>query len=565
MADNTEQTAASDQAAEATPDAKHNNIWANIIDEVKKQSSIYIATRNSTDQSLYQLLQTTYKFRQQAEKDKKEFYKFTKNYYDKNGLGKVGNDIYTAILKISFESEYKDEKTKDNTAAKISSYSTALKFLESEKTDELKNSETAVIDAINEMGGIQDIVKAARAKKKEAVADKYQLVMDTDEQIVIRNKPIHTFSYPKQGSGFRLALIHIDDKGNASILNERQGIDDAEVKAALARSAKERYTRLSIPYIGNKNRYLRMLDKWLQTPMDEYREPFVGSGAVFLFVKSKRPDDKIDYWLNDADPIVMNWWKQVQKDPEPLIKGHERHIKKAGGDKDEAKKIVATLKPELKSDDILKSSIAYITLKCWAFNWRDDYTVSNFNLNNVNIPKMNINIRRTHELLDGVKLTCDDFAKVIKAAPSKPGGKVLIFNDEPYEDHEHLYRCIENEFKPDDTAEIKKQKMTELHWRITTTLGHCGHKWILTHSDTKLFRSRSVFAALCQPDNGFKFKTVPVFTGFKNIDQTEAITSNYDPDTGTKASAIGAELDKAIQNIRKQEETAQVTPKPIHE
>lgn len=552
---------------EATPiphDPKGNQGWEQFFNDIKEVSGKFIETRNSSDQSLYELLQTTYNYRQKAEKDKKDFYKFTKGYYEKNGLGKVGNDIYTAILKISFESEYKDEKTKDNTASKISSYSTALKFLEATKPEELKNSEAAVIDAINEMGGIQDIVKAARAKKKEAVADKHQLVMDTDDQIVIRNKPLHTFSYPKQGSGFKLALIHIDDKGTASILNERQGTEDTEVKAALARAAKERYSRLSIPYIGNKNRYLRMLDKWLQTPMDEYREPFVGSGAVFLFIKSKRPDDNIDYWLNDADPIVMNWWKQVQKDPKPLIDGHKKHIKKAGGDKDEAKKIVATLKPDLESDDILKSSIAYFTLKLWAYNWMDDFSVSKGVLK-TDYEDIYGNIRKNHELLDGVKLTCDDFAKVIKAAPSKPGGKVLIYNDEPYEDQEHLYRCIKNEFKPDDTAEIRKQKMTELHWRITTTLGHCGHKWILTHSDTKLFRSRSVFAALCQPDNGFKFKTVPVFTGFKNIDQTEAITSNYDPDTGVKVKVDEKKLAEIIPIVRKRVEEESSKPKAANE
>ncbi len=553
---------------EATPtphDPKGNQGWEQFFNDIKEVSGKFIETRNSSDQSLYELLQTTYNYRQKAEKDKKNFYKFTKDYYDKNGLGKVGNDIYTAILKISFEEEYKNEKTKDNTASKISSYSTALKFIEEKKPDELKSSGAAVIDAINEMGGIQDIVKAARAKKKEAVADKYQLVMDTDDKIILRNKPLHTFQYPQQNSGFRLALIHIDDKGTASILNERQGFDDAEVKAALARSAKERYTRLSIPYIGNKNRYLRMLDKWLQTPMDEYREPFVGSGAVFLFVKSKRPDDKIDYWLNDADPIVMNWWKQVQKDPEPLIKAHKGHIKKADGDKDEAKKIVATLKPDLESDDILKSSIAYFTLKLWAYNWKDDFSVTK-SVFKTDYDDIYNNIRKTHNLLDGVKLTCLDFSEVVQAPPSKQGGKVLIFNDEPYEDQEHLFRCIKKEFKPEDTAEIKKKKMDEFHWRITTTLAQrCSHKWILTHSDTEQFRSRSVFAALCQKEYGVKLNTVPIFTGFKNIDQKEAITSNYDPDTGVKVKVDEKKLAEIIPIVRKQVEEESSKPKAANE
>jgi DNA adenine methylase len=598
-------------ATQGTHDPKGNQGWEQFFNEIKEKSGKFIETRNSSDHSLYELLQTTYNYRQKAEKDKKEFYKYTKDYYEKNGLGKVGNDIYTAILKISFESEYKDEKTQKNTKTKISSYSTALKYLEKTYSGIIK-SDTGVIDALNDLGGIQETVTKAREIKKGT----HDAPWDTDRQVVARNKPLHTFSYPKQKPGFKLALIHIDENGTANILNERDekaeqqaskkrgkkkisgsADEDSVVAAALARAAAERYTRLSIPYIGNKTRYLRYLDKYLQEPIDEYREIFLGSGAVFLFLKATRPDDKIDYWLNDSEPRVIKWWRQVQLDPEPLIQGHKDYISQANGDKDKAKDILeAKLKPILKNDeivnsenpeDILQTAIAYFTAKLWSFNWMDDYSVSKAVLT-TDYNEIYKNIRATHKMLVGVRLTCLDFTKVVEAAPSKKDGKVLIFSDPPYESQESLYKNVGKDIdekikkirseekadadkkEPDPAVEdnikklltkkeLEQKLLLEFHWKITDTLARSSHKWVMTHSDTKLFRSRSVFAALRSKAGGIKFNTVSIQSGFKRESLPEAITANYDPDTGTIPKIDEKKLEKMMAEVRKEEEQAAVS------
>jgi site-specific DNA-adenine methylase len=50
----------------------------------------------------------------------------------------------------------------------------------------------------------------------------------------------------------------------------------------------------------------------------EYREPFLGSGAVGISLLGRAPR-RLSYWLNDRDPAVAAFWFAVRDRPDELI------------------------------------------------------------------------------------------------------------------------------------------------------------------------------------------------------------------------------------------------------
>ncbi len=50
---------------------------------------------------------------------------------------------------------------------------------------------------------------------------------------------------------------------------------------------------------------------------EEYREPFVGGGSVFLALKQMYPERK--YWINDLYLALYKFWEYSQKDLQSLV------------------------------------------------------------------------------------------------------------------------------------------------------------------------------------------------------------------------------------------------------
>ncbi|MBD6618394.1 DNA adenine methylase [Komarekiella sp. 'clone 1'] len=77
-------------------------------------------------------------------------------------------------------------------------------------------------------------------------------------------------------------------------------------------------------YPGGKSKAINQIVEYLPENFAEFREPFVGGGSVFIYLKQKFPDLK--FWINDLNRELFLFWKCAQCDIANLVK-EVRHIK----------------------------------------------------------------------------------------------------------------------------------------------------------------------------------------------------------------------------------------------
>lgn len=76
---------------------------------------------------------------------------------------------------------------------------------------------------------------------------------------------------------------------------------------------KKETVKSPLRFPGSKSKVLKKLQPFLNIPHYEYREPFVGGGAIF-FGKVKAQEN----WLNDKDINVSNFLEVIQNNAEDL-------------------------------------------------------------------------------------------------------------------------------------------------------------------------------------------------------------------------------------------------------
>src|SRR5512138_45647 len=65
-------------------------------------------------------------------------------------------------------------------------------------------------------------------------------------------------------------------------------------------------------YPGGKSRAITKIAAYIPEKFSEFREPFVGGGSVFIYVRQLHP--KIKFWINDLNYDLYCFWKYTQRD-----------------------------------------------------------------------------------------------------------------------------------------------------------------------------------------------------------------------------------------------------------
>ncbi|MCX5786038.1 MAG: DNA adenine methylase [Elusimicrobia bacterium] len=254
-----------------------------------------------------------------------------------------------------------------------------------------------------------------------------------------------------------------------TILTKRKAITDLKLLAAPDNGKK---VIIPFRYPGGKYYALSGLKRfWQACPHDEYREPFVGGGAVFF----AKPKAKYS-WINDFDSELVNTY-QVMANAKLRPELVERLSKEIASKERWAE--VRSYQPKSSLDRAYR----YYYINRTSFSGKMVSPGWGYR------PKRSLPPERWNERLNpcgqklrDVKITCLDFEKVI-ASPSRGKG-VLLFLDPPY-------------YMPPKRKHYSNGFETSDHLRLASLLQKTKHSFILTYEDhpdiRKLYEWASIY------------------------------------------------------------------------
>jgi len=257
-------------------------------------------------------------------------------------------------------------------------------------------------------------------------------------------------------------------------------------------------------YPGGKSRAVEKIAQ-IAPDFDEFREPFLGGGSVFVYLKQLFPDKK--YWINDLYSELYLFWKTAQTDVNSLTKKvyEWRNLYKNGKD------LYKYLNENMKSFNDLEKAAAFFIFNRITFSGTTlsgGYSEGAFSgrFTESSIERLNDFAKITANS----EITNCDYEELLK----KDGENVFIFLDPPYfsATKSALYGKNGNLHKNFD------------HERFAENLKNCKHKWLITYDDCDYIRDLFSFANIT---------TWNLTYGMRNITQnseqkaTELFISNY--------------------------------------
>ncbi|MEH2201471.1 DNA adenine methylase [Nostoc sp.] len=230
-------------------------------------------------------------------------------------------------------------------------------------------------------------------------------------------------------------------------------------------------------YPGGKSKAINQIAEYLPEKFSEFREPFVGGGSVFIYLRQKFPHIKI--WINDLNRELFLFWKFAQSDLAELVQ-QIRHIKVKYTDG-------KLLFLELTSIDVnnlsdLERAVRFFVLNRITFSG----TVESGGFSQEAFHKRftNSSIDRLEKLegilSENVQITNLDYSHLLKA----PGEDVFLFLDPPY------FSATKSKLYGKDGdlhTSFEHQRFAEL-------LQQCHHRWLITYDDSSQIRENFQWA-----------------------------------------------------------------------
>lgn len=229
-----------------------------------------------------------------------------------------------------------------------------------------------------------------------------------------------------------------------------------------------------LKYPGAKSRAIPQIAPLIPN-FKEYREPFIGGGSVYLYVRQTCPDRK--YWINDLYYPLYNFWINTQQNVDKMIERLIRYKNsyRNGHDMQQSLRINSH-----KFDDIEKAS-AYYARNRVSFaglpRGCDENSFKTFTEDKIK------GLRGVSELLKGVNITNLDYSKLVEAEPEDgvDDDDIFIFEDPPYY----------NIKWPELYGKGSRLGNTHLnfdHTRFAKTMKECKYKFLITYDDSNTVR-----------------------------------------------------------------------------
>ncbi|MDR0206831.1 MAG: DNA adenine methylase [Bacteroidales bacterium] len=257
-------------------------------------------------------------------------------------------------------------------------------------------------------------------------------------------------------------------------------------------------------YPGGKSRAVEKIAK-LIPDFDEFREPFLGGGSVFVYVKQRFSNKK--FWVNDLYSELYKFWNMTQQNINDLIsKIYEWKKAYPIG-----KELFNFLNENHENFNDLEKAAAFFIYNRITFSGTTlsgGYSEAAFTgrFTESSIKRLN----ELAKIVNGSIITNYDYEEMLK----KEGENVFIFLDPPYYSatKSALYGKNGNLHKSFD------------HKRFAENMKNCKHKWLITYDDSDYIRNLFSFANIIPWNLTYGMRNIT-----KNSNQTgkELFISNY--------------------------------------
>jgi len=227
-------------------------------------------------------------------------------------------------------------------------------------------------------------------------------------------------------------------------------------------------------YPGGKSKAIKFIAP-LIPDFDEFREPFVGGGSVFVYLKQKFPNKK--FWINDIYENLYHFWKELQQNPEKLINQIQYWKDNAKAGKNLHKHLLNNID---NFDNLNKAAAFFVFNRITFSGTTESGGFSNAAFNKRFTQSSIERVKAFSNLLNNTKITNYDYQKVIDAE----GENVFIFLDPPY------YSATKSALYGKNGYLHKIFK----HERFAEILKRTNHKWLITYDDSEYIRDLFSFA-----------------------------------------------------------------------
>ena len=228
-------------------------------------------------------------------------------------------------------------------------------------------------------------------------------------------------------------------------------------------------------YPGGKSRAIPQITKILPTSFQEFREPFVGGGSVFLYIRQRYPHVKV--WINDLNYDLYCFWKSAQTDIQQLTTA----IAKIKEEHSHGPKLFDELRENIDAElSDFDRAVRFFVLNRITFSGTVDsggYSEAAFRTRFTHS-----SIKRLLDLpplLENIAITHLDYRSVIH----EPGEEVFIFLDPPY-----LAATKSRLYGKNGSLHIAFD-----HAEFAQEMKRCPHRWLITYDDSQEIREN--FAA----------------------------------------------------------------------
>ncbi len=230
-------------------------------------------------------------------------------------------------------------------------------------------------------------------------------------------------------------------------------------------------------YPGGKSRAVLQIDDHSPLHFDEYREPFVGGGSFFIYLRQMRPNVKI--WINDLNPEVVCFWRALQDDATKLAVECQRIKRVTQNGELLFRELVAT---KIDTLTIFERAVRFFVLNRITFSGTVESGGYSDKAFHARFTESSIQrLIAMSSIMDGVRITQLDYADLLNA-PS--GSKTFIFLDPPY-----LSATSSKLYGRNGVLHTGFD-----HARFATEVKSCAHDWLITYDDVPEIRDAFSFA-----------------------------------------------------------------------